>query len=51
MVHTLLSISQMTRAMIEDTFGSGTEVCKFVGVTTAEKRHDGDPHHPLSQRI
>lgn len=33
--YTLCYPFTMTRAMIEDTFGSGTEVCKFVGVTSS----------------
>jgi hypothetical protein len=34
--YTLCYPFKMTRAMIEDTFGSGTEVCNFVGVTKAK---------------
>jgi hypothetical protein len=34
--YTLCYPFTMTRAMIEDTFGSGTEVCNFVGVTKAK---------------
>lgn len=33
--YTLCYPFTMTRAMIEDTFGSGTEVCEFVGVTSS----------------
>lgn len=33
--YTLCYPFKMTRAMIEDTFGSGTEVCEFVGVTSS----------------